>query len=150
MEADFGIVKSSFRHVSLCLDPQKTFPYDSHLQKALKPINEILVEYKPLSFIVHQPPKIENSTQLAEFMKMIVQIESLPGALPDVTQLWLRDYLEYDLRTGGTNSTEEYQPSYQNTPKFLNERLMADKNIVLYHKERYGCMKKKEVVKQYF
>lgn len=117
------------------LDPQKTFPSDSHLQKALKPINQLYIEYKPLSFIVHHPPNIENTTQLVEFMQMVGRIESLPGGTSNSTQLWLRDYLDYDSKIRTNNNTGEYKPSYINAPQFLSDRLMEDKNIVFYHRE---------------
>jgi hypothetical protein len=118
-------------------DPQKTFPSDSHLQKSLRPINQLYIEYSPLSFIVNRPPDVENITDLAVFMEMVERIEALPGTYDkNMTFLWLRDYIHYDQRLyEKMNTTDSYLISYGNVQEFLADRMMEDKNVVVYHKE---------------
>ncbi|KAI6242635.1 Patched domain-containing protein 3 [Aphelenchoides fujianensis] len=125
----FGI-----QQMETTFNPQKTFPLNSHLQQSLRPIDRLIVEYAPLSFVVNKPPAI---SQVPEFLAMVEEIESLPGTYGDnTTHLWLRDFLRYDQRKHQkSNSSAAYTPSYQRTPDFLVDRMMADKNVVKWHKE---------------
>lgn len=71
-------------------------------------------------------------------MHMVERIESLPGGLSNSSQLWLRDFIDYDYKLySKRNTSEPYQLSYNKAPQFLSDRLMEDKNIVFYHREEF-------------
>jgi hypothetical protein len=59
---------------------------------------------------------------------MVDRIETLPGGLKNSTQLWLRDYIDYDeLKYLKQNTSEPYHLSYAKAPQFLSDHLMEDK-----------------------
>uniref|UniRef100_A0A1I7SVM0 SSD domain-containing protein n=1 Tax=Bursaphelenchus xylophilus TaxID=6326 RepID=A0A1I7SVM0_BURXY len=118
-------------------EPEKTFPFDSHLQESLRPIKTLYKEYGPMSIIINRAPDIRNETDLGEFFEMVETIEALNETYPsNYTQLWLRQYMKYH-KAKLPNDTL----TYQLVPQFLKERLMEDKNIVLYHKDKDGTVR---------
>ncbi|KAI6186174.1 Patched domain-containing protein 3 [Aphelenchoides besseyi] len=150
----FGVIVSlyisSYCGISLMettFDPQKTFPFDSHLQLSLIPINRLYVEYSPLSFIVNKPPDIRNHTELELFYEMVKELEDLPQTRKNMTHLWLRDYLDYNHQKHlQSNTSSDYTPNYQRTPDFLTAQLLDDKNVVLWHKEESNDTNNREEV----
>jgi hypothetical protein len=71
-------------------------------------------------------------------MNMVNRIESMPDALSNSSELWLRDYIKYDYNAYiKQNTSEPYQLTYNNAENFLREKLMDDKNIVFYHRDGY-------------
>ncbi|CAD5213204.1 unnamed protein product [Bursaphelenchus okinawaensis] len=116
-------------------EPEKTFPFDSYLQESLRPIKTLYKEYGPLSIIINKAPDVKNQTDLSTFIQMVESIEALPETYPsNYTQLWLRDYLKYFEKHSNDSL------SYQLVPQFLEDRLMKDKNVVLYHEDVNGIV----------
>ncbi|KAI1720216.1 patched family domain-containing protein [Ditylenchus destructor] len=139
--AYFGIAR-----MEVTFDPQKTFPADSPLKESMRIITRIFVTYAPLSFIVSNPPNISDISEMKTFFSLIDELESLPDTYgANRTELWLRPYLKFDYEkyleniSRNTNSSvvvydTPYIPSYQRVPQFLNDFMIQDKNVVLFHK----------------
>uniref|UniRef100_A0A1I7X8Z1 SSD domain-containing protein n=1 Tax=Heterorhabditis bacteriophora TaxID=37862 RepID=A0A1I7X8Z1_HETBA len=106
-------------------DPSKTFPSDSDLLVSLRKFEKIQSEYSPLNFI-SRLPDITNSTELEDFFEMVGRLENRSSCYgPERTQLMLREYLEWEANLNRSLS-------YDDIPEFLNDRKIADKNIIQY------------------
>ncbi|KAI1727831.1 patched family domain-containing protein [Ditylenchus destructor] len=153
--AYFGIAQ-----MEVTFDPQKTFPADSPLKVyahnyqnicyCKSKFNNLLFskffQYAPLSFIVSNPPNISDFSEMKTFFSLIDELESLPDTYgANRTELWLRPYLKFDYEkyleniSRNTNSSvvvydTPYVPSYQRVPQFLDDFMIQDKNVVLFHK----------------
>uniref|UniRef100_A0A915DHD9 CRAL-TRIO domain-containing protein n=2 Tax=Ditylenchus dipsaci TaxID=166011 RepID=A0A915DHD9_9BILA len=99
-------------------EPQKTFPLDSKLQD---------------------------------------KMEQLPETYgPNRTELWLRNYLKYDhqkyLGENAANKSSKdpqnqaYVASYQRVPQFLDEHMLSDKNMVMFHTHKDNSSRSEVVV----
>ncbi|WKX94411.1 hypothetical protein Q1695_011571 [Nippostrongylus brasiliensis] len=109
-------------------DPSKTFPHDSDLMTSLTKFEKVQSEYSPINFI-SRLPNLLDPIEESQFFEMIHRIEHSHGCYgPERTQLMLRDFVEWaDVRN--------ISLSYDNLPRFLKERQIADKAVVHYKEE---------------
>lgn len=78
-------------------EPAKGFPADSPLMFSLVGIRPVFDTYFPVNIYVNDPPDISDELDYKEFMTMVGQLESIPGAYGrDRTLLFLTPYLEFD------------------------------------------------------
>ncbi|CAI4221143.1 unnamed protein product [Auanema sp. JU1783] len=108
-------------------DPSKTFPKDSELLVALRNFEIIQQEYAPINFVSRHMPDLRNETEVSEFFQMISRLENRDFCYgSNRTQLLLRDYI---------NTMNSTNLTYEGIPKFLSDRMIADKKIIQFHRE---------------
>ncbi|VDM55804.1 unnamed protein product [Angiostrongylus costaricensis] len=111
------------REMNPAFDPSKTFPRDSDLLLFLQKFQKIQQEYTPINFISLMPD-LSNSHDVMAFFEMIHRLENSEGCYgPERTQLMLRNFIEWE-------NTHNNSQSYEDLPKFLEERKVKDRVVI--------------------